>query len=55
MVVVHWCRAATFAVLVMAGSHVLGRLQATETPMGFFVTSVGSGNGGNLGGVVGAD
>ncbi|MCP3869251.1 MAG: hypothetical protein GY703_14340 [Gammaproteobacteria bacterium] len=28
---------------------------AEERPMGFFVTSVGSGNGGNLGGLKGAD
>jgi hypothetical protein len=55
MMVVHSCRAATFAVLVMLGSDVFARPQATETPMGFFVTSVGSGNGGNLGGIVGAD
>ncbi len=55
MVVVHCCRAATLAGLVMLGSHVLAQPQTTETPMGFFVTSVGSGNGGNLGGIVGAD
>jgi hypothetical protein len=29
--------------------------QAPPPPMGFFVTSVGPGNGGNLGGMVGAD
>ena len=29
--------------------------QAPPAPMGFFVTSVGSGNGGNLGGLAGAD
>ena len=55
MVVVHCCRAATCAVVVILGSHVLARAQTTATPMGFFVTSAGSGNGGNLGGIVGAD
>jgi len=29
--------------------------QAPPQPMGFFITSVGTGNGGNLGGLVGAD
>ena len=29
--------------------------QAPPAPMGFFITSVGSGNGGNLGGLAGAD
>jgi len=29
--------------------------QAPPQPMGFFITSVGSGNGGNLGGLAGAD
>lgn len=53
--VVHCCRAAALAVLVMLGSHLFAQPRATETPMGFFVTSVGSGNGGNLGGIVGAD
>ena len=55
MVVIHCCRAATCAVFVMLGSYVIPRAQTTETPMGFFVTSAGSGNGGNLGGIVGAD
>ena len=29
--------------------------QAQQAPMGFFVTSVGSGKGGDLGGIAGAD
>jgi hypothetical protein len=55
MAAVRCCAAATVAVLVMLGPDVLARAQAPEPPMGFFVTSVGSGNGGNLGGIVGAD
>ena len=55
MVVVHGLGAATLAAFVMLGSYVLAQSQATKTPMGFFVTSAGSGNGGNLGGIVGAD
>ena len=34
--------------------HAAGQQQQTE-PMGFFITSVGLGNGGNLGGLEGAD
>ena len=34
--------------------HAAGQQEQTE-PMGFFVTSVGLGNGGNLGGLEGAD
>ena len=41
-----------FGVLVFCGSFLVN---AEERPMGFFVTSVGMGNGANLGGLKGAD
>jgi hypothetical protein len=40
------------AVLALQGESVLAQ---NKTPLGFFITSVGSGNGGNLGGIAGAD
>lgn len=40
------------AVLALQGGSVLAQ---NKTPMGFFITSVGSGNGANLGGLAGAD
>jgi hypothetical protein len=40
------------AVLALQGGSVLAQ---NKTPLGFFITSVGSGNGGNLGGLSGAD
>src|SRR5256885_1799433 len=40
------------AVLTLAGA---GILQAQQNTMSFFVTSVGSGKGGDLGGLAGAD
>jgi hypothetical protein len=43
------------ATLVLGGALISGQQQAKPLPMGFFVTSVGRGNGGNLGGIVGAD
>lgn len=39
----------------MFGSYALAQQQPAQNPMTFFVTSAGSGNGGNLLGVVGAD
>lgn len=44
--------AATFAVAVGSG---LALLEAQQNQMGFFITSAGSGNGANLGGIAGAD
>src|SRR5262245_17731068 len=44
---------AAAAACVVAGSYV--SLAAQRQPMSFFVTSVGMGNGGNLGGLAGAD
>ena len=35
--------------------HATARAQAQQTPMTFFITSVGSGKGGDLGGLAGAD
>ena len=40
------------AVLALQGGSVLAQ---NKTPLGFFITSVGSGNGANLGGLAGAD
>jgi hypothetical protein len=45
------CISITAVVLVMGAASV----SAQEQPMGFFVTSTGMGNGGNLGGLDGAD
>jgi len=44
--------AAACAVLLMGAP---GAMAQQDHPMGFFVTSVGVGNGGNLGGLAGAD
>ena len=41
--------------LIIVGASVAIPAHAEQGPMGFFVTSVGSGNGGNLGGLEGAD
>ena len=56
-----WIRASIatglLGVLIIAGSSrgFAQQQQAPPQPMGFFVTSVGAGNGGNLGGLDGAD
>jgi hypothetical protein len=56
-----WIRASLatglFGMLIVAGSSrgLAQQPQAPPQPMGFFVTSVGVGNGGNLGGLDGAD
>src|SRR5688572_13486788 len=56
-----WIRASLatglFGTLIIAGSSrgLAQQQQAPSQPMGFFVTSVGLGNGGNLGGLDGAD
>lgn len=44
---------STSALCILAGSYFA--LAAQRQPMSFFVTSVGMGNGGNLGGLAGAD
>ncbi|MFP5379280.1 MAG: lectin [Vicinamibacteria bacterium] len=48
---------ALAAIAVMAGATSMSgqQAQAPQQPMSFFVTSVGPGNGGNLGGLAGAD
>jgi len=47
---------ATVSVLALTGLTVVAQQQDDEPPeMGFFVTSVGIGNGANLGGLAGAD
>jgi hypothetical protein len=45
------------AVLLVAGSLVAARARSAQppSPMSFFITSVGGGNGANLGGLAGAD
>lgn len=61
----HWTRLTTVTTLALAsasvaflalprGTKAQGSAQAQE-PMGFFITSVGTGQGGNLGGLEGAD
>lgn len=48
----------TIALLVMLGAggfHLAGAQQAPPEPMSFFITSVGTGEGANLGGLDGAD
>lgn len=56
-----WIRASLatglFGMVIIAGSSraLAQQQQAPPPPMGFFVTSVGVGNGGNLGGLDGAD
>ena len=47
--------AAASIVAVIAGSLAALAAQAPQQPMTFFVTSVGMGDGGNLGGLAGAD
>ncbi|MEZ5490558.1 MAG: lectin [Gammaproteobacteria bacterium] len=47
---------AALGVLALPGLSLFAQQQAEETPgMGFFITSVGLGDGGNLGGLAGAD
>ena len=56
-----WIRASVAAVLLgilIVGASSRGQAQqpqAPAQPMSFFITSVGTGNGGNLGGLAGAD
>ena len=55
-----WIRASVVVVLlgtliVAVSSRGQAQQQAPQQPMGFFITSVGPGNGGNLGGLAGAD
>ena len=53
----HTCNVAlslTALGLLALPVHAAGQQQETE-PMGFFITSVGIGDGGNLGGLEGAD
>ena len=47
----------TIIAITLGASALLGSLaaEAAERPMGFFVTSVGMGNGADLGGLEGAD
>ena len=53
---IRWAATAVFGALVLAGLSVAAQPQAQEPPpMGFFVTSVGVGDGANLGGLEGAD
>lgn len=50
-----WVTFVVFGVLVLSAAiHVAAQDQEPE-PMGFFITSVGPGNGGDLGGLEGAD
>ena len=47
---------ATVGALVLTGLSIVAQQQSDEPPeMGFFITSVGIGDGGNLGGLEGAD
>ena len=47
---------AIFGALVLSGLTIVAQQQAQEPPpMGFFITSAGSGDGANLGGLEGAD
>ena len=47
---------ATVGALVLTGLSIVAQQQSDEPPeMGFFITSVGIGDGGNLGGLAGAD
>jgi hypothetical protein len=54
-----WIRASVVVMLsgmsIIAGSSRGQAQQAPQQPMGFFVTSRGPGDGGNLGGLAGAD
>ncbi len=47
--------AALAAALIVASPQVAAQQEQEPAPMGFFITSVGSGNGGDLGGLDGAD
>ena len=48
--------AGTVGALVLTGLTIVAQPQSDEPPeMGFFITSVGLGDGGNLGGLAGAD
>ncbi len=47
--------AATIGVLALSGLSIVAQQDEEPPPMGFFVTSVGLGNGANLGGLAGAD
>ena len=58
----NWNRGRSLAVAAIAATAVAGaaaaqqqQQQAPPPPMGFFITSVGLGNGANLGGLAGAD
>lgn len=46
---------ALLATMALAPSLISGQAQQPQQPMSFFVTSAGPGNGGNLGGLAGAD
>src|SRR6187551_2168481 len=57
-----WTRSRSLAVAALAATAVAGTVAAAQqppapppAPMGFFITSVGMGNGANLGGLAGAD
>ncbi len=51
-----WAGAAVFGALILSGLTVMAQQQEEEPPpMGFFLTSVGVGDGANLGGLDGAD
>jgi len=57
-----WTRSRSLAVAALAATAVAGAAAAAQqppapppAPMGFFITSVGMGNGANLGGLAGAD
>ena len=47
--------AVLVAATLAAGASSLVDVRGAQNPMGFFITSVGSGNGANLGGLAGAD
>ena len=53
----HMTWAIAAAMTVAAGAHIVRAQGATQASpqMSFFITSVGSGNGANLGGLAGAD
>jgi hypothetical protein len=48
------CVVAAAAILVLQAASLIAQGQS-KTPLGFFITSVGSGDGANLGGIAGAD
>ena len=51
----HKWMAFGLAILVAAGAHAVTAQQGDPQPMSFFITSVGLGDGANLGGLAGAD